>query len=845
MEDYDGIVGIYSKKNSLSDKLKEKFEQKYLEVKIFDDFNKVDMSRLSYLIINLIDFKDRLINIQTLIKGVECKVLVLHPLSVKKTEKFVVDSELSNLITINQNLGILLVPEILGRDVSYEPLYLSHDLIMQSILSERVKIKSDSQLVNTITIPKLADRVVKDTFSFGISGQIISIVGPRKGKKTFVSKYLEVDDINIISTKDETETVDLFSNSSVKVDFSLKLAVKNTRDNFVSSTDVKVEESLIPEIVKSEKVIVRNVIKKKAKRFWKLLLVVLFLSLAPIYMILVSALLLFVSYKTALSNTNLSSSLVVKSMQVANIGRSLSFGNNFIYDTANIVHEIASLGSEGIVLVGAGRQFVNKITDDTTYDLSHESNIISASLDKIHTDISFLQSDVNELKGFIGNYLRAKLSKRNIDIGEYKSKIYEAKNLFSRTSVLLGTEEPKKYLILFQNNMELRPTGGFIGSFGLVTFDKGRMSEIVVNDVYMADGQLKGHVDPPEPIRKHLGEGGWYLRDSNWDPNFPVSAVKAEWFLEKEIGEAVDGVITMDLHFIKRLLTITGPITLPDFNLTVDSNNLYGLIQSEVESEFFPGSIKKATILTSLSKSLIEEVESLESGKYTSFFTELYESLERKHIQVYFHDTNAQEAIKSLGYSGEFDLSTDCGLRCLRDSYSLIDANLGVNKSNLFIKRSHELNLSISKDFIGHELLVNYENTASPAIGNMGVYKNYARVLLPVNAKIGGVRLYDSFGEYADLEYDLVDTDGRREVGFLVEVLPGTQKKLQLVWNIEDTKLEMGGQYDLEILKQAGTDADNLVINVRTSDLTLTGRSPSSYNTDLARDFKARLFFKQ
>jgi len=845
MEDYDGIVGIYSKKNSLSDKLKEKFEQKYLEVKIFDDFNKVDMSRLSYLIINLIDFKDRLINIQTLIKGVECKVLVLHPLSVKKTEKFVVDSELSNLITINQNLGILLVPEILGRDVSYEPLYLSHDLIMQSILSERVKIKSDSQLVNTITISKLADKVVRDTFSFGISGQIISIVGPRKGKKTFVSKYLAVDDNNIISTKDETETVDLFSNSSVKVDFSLKLAVKNTRDNFVSSTDVKVEESLIPEVVKSEKVIVRNVIKKKAKRFWKLLLVVLFLSLAPIYMILVSALLLFVSYKTALSNTSLSSSLVVKSMQVANMGRSLSFGNNFIYDTANIVHEIASLGSEGVVLVGAGRQFVNKITDDTTYDLSHESNIISASLDKIHTDISFLQSDVNELKGFIGNYLRAKLSKRNIDIGEYKSKIYEAKNLFSRTSVLLGTEEPKKYLILFQNNMELRPTGGFIGSFGLVTFDKGRMSEIVVNDVYMADGQLKGHVDPPEPIRKHLGEGGWYLRDSNWDPNFPVSAVKAEWFLEKEIGEAVDGVITIDLHFIKRLLTITGPITLPDFNLTVDSNNLYGLIQSEVESEFFPGSIKKATILTSLSKSLIEEVESLESGKYTSFFTELYKSLERKHIQVYFHDTNAQEAIKSLGYSGEFDLSTDCGLRCLRDSYSLIDANLGVNKSNLFIKRSHELNLSISRDFIGHELLVNYENTASPAIGNMGVYKNYARVLLPVNAKIGGVRLYDSFGEYADLEYDLVDTDGRREVGFLVEVLPGTQKKLQLVWNIEDTKLEMGGQYDLEILKQSGTDADNLVINVRTSDLTLTGRSPSSYNTDLARDFKARLFFKQ
>ncbi|MFZ3301464.1 MAG: DUF4012 domain-containing protein [Microgenomates group bacterium] len=844
MEDYDGIVGIYSKVNSLSNRLKEKFEQKYLEVKIFDDFNKADLSHLSYLIINLIDFKEQLIEIQNVIKGVECKILVLHPLLVKKNEKFVIDSELSNLININQNLGILLVPEMLGRDVLFNQLNISHDLIMQSILSERIKIRSDSQLINTVSINKLADRIVRDTFSFGISGEIISIVGPRKSKKTFATKYLGIDDSNIVLTNGESETIDLYSMSSVQIDFSLRLAIKNTREYFVSITDVKVEESLLPPEVKKEKVLNNQELKKKVRRFWKLLLIVVFFAFTPFYLIIISLALLVVSLKTTFTNNSLSSQLIVKSMQVADLGRNLSFGNNFIYDTANIVFEVSSLGSEGIILVDAGKQFVNKIMDDSQYDLAYESNNISASLDKIHTNISFLQSDVNELSGFVGNYLRNKLVKRSIDIGEYKTKIYEVKNLFSRISILLGTEKPQKYLILFQNNMELRPTGGFIGSFGLVTFDKGRMSEIVVNDVYMADGQLKGHVDPPEPIRKHLGEGGWYLRDSNWDPNFPISAVKAEWFLEKEIGETVDGVITVDLNFVKRLLAIIGPVNLPDFNLTVDSNNLYTLIQSEVESEFFPGSIKKATILTSLTKSLIEEVETLDGDKYLAFFSELYESLERRHIQIYLHDNNAQEAIQSLGYAGEMDLNTDCGLRCFRDTYALIDANLGVNKSNFFIKRSHELNLSISKEFLGHELLVNYENTASPAIGNMGVYKNYARILLPVNAKIGGVRLYDSTGSYSDLEYDLVDTDGRREVGFLVEVLPGTQKKLQIVWNIEDKKLELGGQYDIKIIKQAGTEADNLVVNVRSSDLTLTGRSLSSYNTDLARDFKARLFFR-
>lgn len=836
MKDFDGLVGIYSNDNFISSRLKEKFEQKYLEVKLFNDFDKVDLGRLNYLILNLIDLKDQLIKIESLIKNIECKILILYPLTVKKSEKFVIDSELKNLININQNIGVLLVPDILGTDISYNPSNISHNLIMQFVLGDRIKIKSDSYLVNTISVGKLVDRIVKDTFSFGISGEIISIHGPRKSKKTFITKYLKIDESNIIYIKEESEIIELYYTSTVYIDFSLRLAVRNTKNSFLKSTSLMIEESLIPKKSK--------IVKRKVNRLWKLILIVAFFALTPIYLILISVSLLSISFRTMFSENSPSRQLIKSSMEIANISRNLSLGNNFIYDTANIVFEISSLGSEGLVFINSGTEFITKVMGDNLYDLASESNNISASLDKIHTDISFLQSDIGEFNGIFGKYLRSKLLKRGVDIGEYKEKIYEFKNLFSRTSILLGTEKPKKYLILFQNNMELRPTGGFIGSFGLITFDKGRMSEIVVNDVYMADGQLKGHVEPPEPIRKHLGEEGWSLRDSNWDPNFPISAVKAEWFLEKEISEVVDGVIAVDLNLVKKLLIVTGPINLPDFNLTINSDNVYSIIQSEVEEEFFPGSIKKATILTSLSKSLIERIETLDKNNYPLLFKELYESLERRDVQIYLHDENAQQAIEKIGYSGKIDLKTDCGLRCFKDSYSLIDANLGVNKSNLFIKRSQELNLSVSKSSYKHELLVNYENTANPAIGTAGLYKNYVRILLPITAKIGGIRLYNQLGGFSDLEYDLVDTDERREVGFLIEVLPGSQKKLQLVWNIDDTKMELGGQFDLKITKQAGTEADDLVVNIRSSDLTLTGRGVSSYNTDLSRDFKIKMFFK-
>ncbi|MCD6225716.1 DUF4012 domain-containing protein, partial [bacterium] len=102
---------------------------------------------------------------------------------------------------------------------------------------------------------------------------------------------------------------------------------------------------------------------------------------------------------------------------------------------------------------------------------------------------------------------------------------------------LTGREQPRRFLVLLQNNMELRPTGGFIGSLAVLQFTDGQLIDFKVNDVYQADGQLKGHVEPPAPIKNILGEGGWYLRDSNWSPDFPVSAQRAAWFYRKETGQ--------------------------------------------------------------------------------------------------------------------------------------------------------------------------------------------------------------------------------------------------------------------------------------------------------------------
>ncbi len=846
MEDYDGLVGIYSRKNSLTQKLEEKFRQKYLDVLVFDEIEKIDVSRFSYLIINLLDFKRDTSILLPILKKVTCKVLMIHPLYVNTNERYLAETDLKEMLRANNNLGIMLVPDLLGKDVEFNDNALSHRLIMKSILSERFKISENGGFVNTITLSKLADRIIKDTFSFGISGEILALIGPRKSKKSFSVNYLGINKDNIVVGREDDDISEIHSTSTAHIDFSLSLAVKNTVTNFKNKTGIKVEESLLPEPVKNQSV--NNAQQKRIKFNFKVvysfIYICLFVLLVPVVLMLSSILLLFSSYKYAFENNNLSTFLINQSLKTSHLARNFSFGNNFIYDNANILYEVSNIAFEGVVVLEKSKEFVLKIMSDENYDLSYYSNNISASLEKIHTQASFLQSDINDLGGFTGNLLKNYLTRKSIDVYEYKNNLYDTKLLFSRISSLLGKDQPRKYLVLFQNNMELRPTGGFIGSFGLLTFDNGRLTDINISDVYTADGQLKGHVDPPEPIRLHLGEGGWYLRDSNWDPNFPVSATKAEWFLDKEIGVKVDGVITVDLFFIEKLLSVTGPILLTDFNKTVDAKNLYTIIQSEVEDTFFPGSIKKATILTSLSKSLITEVENLDGGKHFNLFKEIYESLEQKHIQIFLHDKHAQNAISNLGYSGEFDLSYDCGLRCFRDSYSIIDANLGVNKSNYYIERQHDLKVVVSKELINHELVVTYTNNANVAIGNSGIYKNYARVLLPTNANISGIRQYEADGSYSDLEYDLIDTDGRREAGFIFEVLPSTTKRIQIVWTVITDALSQGGEYNLNILKQSGTGSDILNVEIDSSDLSLTGGKVSKYNTNLSKDFKRRIFYR-
>ena len=485
---------------------------------------------------------------------------------------------------------------------------------------------------------------------------------------------------------------------------------------------------------------------------------------------------------------------------------------------------------------------LQKVLGDSPYVVSLETEKIALEIDSIYKDVSFFYGQIANLSG-IKKWILSSFS--DVDSGnEVREKILLAKKLVGVLPGILGGDERKKYLILFQNNMELRPTGGFIGSFAMATFEKGRLIDFSVNDVYSADGQLKGHVEPPKPIKEHLGEAGWYLRDSNWDPNFPSSAEAAEWFLDKEMDERIDGVIGVDLETIKEILRATGPIYLADYDQKIDYKNLYEKTQYEVEKEFFPGSRKKTNYLISLTRELFLNVSNRRLSEYGRIGVSVFKSLEERHIQAFFKGNEAFKVISDLGWGGEVKTPT-CFNNCFYDWLGLAEANLGVNKANYFINRSLSLIISFDGSKVSRFLSVSFTNKASPVLGQLAKYKAYVRLLVPQRSEIEKVELVAG-KEKENLGFDLKDIALRREVGVLVSVDPGQSKTLNFTWN-QDSLLDFGnsGQYRFYWRKQAGTLADPAVLRFffpkgvevyARPTQSLTEISSFGYNTTLGKD---------
>lgn len=352
---------------------------------------------------------------------------------------------------------------------------------------------------------------------------------------------------------------------------------------------------------------------------------------------------------------------------------------------------------------------------------------------------------------------------------------------------LAGVNGPKVYFVLLQNNMELRPTGGFMGSYAKIKLKDGGMADLVVQDIYVPDGQIVGHVDPPKPIQIAFKQGWFRLRDANWDPDFPTSAQTIAWFFEKGKEEKADGMIAINLNLVRELFGVTGPIDLIDYKLKVDQKNYYQVAQEHAETDFFAGSTQKANIMSALVKAMVAKFKNVGSKGLLPLAKIIYKNLQERQILIYMAKPKIADFFKKINWDGSMKKVTFSSSG-LNDYFYLVESNLGANKANLYVQRKaeQEIILTNSDKFSIHKRTkIVYKNTSkysTPIKPDFwgGDYINFLRVYLPASAQEITVNIDGEKVEEKDLFFESKKDLNLIGVGFFVKILAETEREVTI-----------------------------------------------------------------
>lgn len=480
--------------------------------------------------------------------------------------------------------------------------------------------------------------------------------------------------------------------------------------------------------------------------------------------------------------------------------------------------ELISLTQEGVNGVGyaiSGAQALFKATKV----ISGEEKIGSAPLyDKAQLDLAIADQKINsvilklkdsEFLAGLPGFLRGRVNDLSLRLDVYSNLANKAKTAALLLPSLTSLDGQKTYLVLLQNNLELRPTGGFIGSYARIVFDHGRLSSIKVDDIYNLDGALKELIEPPLELKQDLGQDRLFLRDSNFDPDFPTSAKVAQLFYKKEAGENIHGVFAVDLSASSKLLSAVGGVDLVDYGEHIDGTNLFAKAIEHAEVGFFPGSQAKRNWLTALSNELFNKVFFLSKQDWPAIIEALGQGLDEKHILLYFSDPNLLSYGASEDWVGLMPRQAKARLGESEDFLAVNEANFGVNKANYYLERSFNLETVISKEYqINHLLKIHYKNNSPSDTFPAGIYKNRFRIYLPNGTKLNKAEFKDiditsSFSSFSDYS--------RAGYSALLEIAPKEEVTLLLDYTLNEP-LSFNAKkvkYSLNILKQPGTEKDS------------------------------------
>jgi hypothetical protein len=318
--------------------------------------------------------------------------------------------------------------------------------------------------------------------------------------------------------------------------------------------------------------------------------------------------------------------------------------------------------------------------------------------------------------------------------------LQELKRMFKLAEALAGYEQPKRYLLIFQNNNELRSAGGFMGSFALIDIKDGKITNLEVpgGGFYDLQGSFFEKIIAPDPMR--LLGASWQIWNANWFANFSDSAKKIEWFYEKSGGPTVDGIFAVNATILPEILKLTGNVELPEYEQILTPSNVVIALQHEAEFNYDKKENKPKKIIGELVTVVSDKLfQDLDGKRLINIFSLFNNALSNKEIQLYFNDSSLQKEVESFGWAGKVAETDGDYLMVTRD-------NIAGGKTDGFITQSinHEAKIQNDGSIIGTvDITLTHNGDKNDVFGKV-LNKSFIRVYVPKGSTLLSVSGYDT-----------------------------------------------------------------------------------------------------
>jgi hypothetical protein len=414
---------------------------------------------------------------------------------------------------------------------------------------------------------------------------------------------------------------------------------------------------------------------------------------------------------------------------------------------------------------------------------------------------------------------------------------------------ILGKNSPKTYLIIAQNEDELRPTGGFISSAGTLVVENGAIASLDMVDAYYIDSwQNKPYDFPPQPFYDYMGFDLLLFRDANFWPDFPTSAEKLmDLYSYGQDLPPLDGVIAMDQEFIDLLVEATGPIYVPEDDVTITPQNVKQAMQDawgeREENDDIEWVINRKAFVGVFGNAMIDHIQNNFSAvDPITLAKNIKTAVAAKHLQIYLRDTDHQATLDQVNWDGRLENLN------AQDFLAVVDTNMGFTKANLRVNRALNYHIGLDDEGAGEaELEIIYSHTGQGDPPDCIQYEfklytsttqyndltdrcywNYLRVYVPSGSQLisgtennipaesmrSGQAVHSTTGILNE-HPDFTTWDNFMLVPYGQSVSTQYQYSLPQITTTDETGTK---QYQLTIRKQAGTRPDTVSIAVTLPD---------------------------